>query len=90
MRIGRDGCISEVLAISWVSFSVGELIFRHTHKIMKRNYWVLRVCVCESVCLPLWNNLALTGQIFMKYDIWVFFETVEKIQVCLKSDKTSG
>ena len=38
-----------------------------------------------------WNNLAHTGRIFMKFDIWVFFEnSVEKIQVSLKSGKNNG
>jgi hypothetical protein len=32
------------------------------------------VCACLSVCLSAWNSSALTGQIFMKFDIWGFFE----------------
>jgi hypothetical protein len=43
-----------------------------------------------SVCPSVWNNSAPTGQISMKFDIWVFFEIVEKIQVSLKSDKNNG
>jgi hypothetical protein len=35
-----------------------------------------------------WNNLAPTGQIFMKAEY--FLKTVEKIQVLLKSDKNYG
>jgi hypothetical protein len=42
-------------------------------------------------CPSVWNNSAPTGQIFMKFDIWIFFEKyVEKIQVPLKSDKNKG
>jgi hypothetical protein len=33
---------------------------------------------------------APTGRIFMKYDILEFFESVEKIQISLKSDKNNG
>jgi len=29
---------------------------------------------CLSVCLSAWNNSAPTGRIFLKFDIWVFFE----------------
>jgi len=39
---------------------------------------------CPSVC-PHGNNSAPTMRIFMKFDIWVFFE----IQALLKSDKNS-
>jgi len=41
------------------------------------------------ICLYAWNNLAPTGRIFMKCDIWVFFENLDKILVPLKSDKNS-
>jgi hypothetical protein len=33
---------------------------------------------CLSVCLSAWKNSALTGRIFMKFDIWVFFENLSK------------
>ena len=38
-----------------------------------------------SVRPPAWNSSAATGRIFMKFDIWVFFEkkSVVKIQVLL-------
>ena len=32
-----------------------------------------------SVCLSAWNNSAPNRRIFMKFDSWVFFETVDKI-----------
>jgi hypothetical protein len=31
--------------------------------------------ICLSVC---WNNSAPTGRVFMKFDIWVFFENLSK------------
>jgi hypothetical protein len=37
-----------------------------------------------------WNNSAPIGRIFIKFDIWRFFEFVEKIQLLLKSDKKNG
>ena len=42
---------------------------------------------CPSVRPSAWNNLVPAGQIFMKFDIWLFFEKLEKIQVSLKTDK---
>ena len=32
--------------------------------------------LCLSVCLSVWNNASPTGRIFMKFDIWVFFENL--------------
>jgi len=32
------------------------------------------ICFVMSICLPAWNIWAPTGQIFMKLDVWVFFE----------------
>jgi len=44
-----------------------------------------------SLSVFVWNISAPTGQIYMKYDIWcIFRKYVEKIQVCLKSDKNNG
>jgi len=45
-------------------------IFRYIHKIVKRNYWL-----CLSVRLPVWNSLAPTGWIFMKF-VLLFFENL--------------
>ena len=55
-------------------------------------------CVCKlqevtisfimSVRPSAWRNLAPTGQIFMKFDI--FWKSVQKIQVSLKSDNNNG
>ena len=43
-----------------------------------------------SVRLSACNNSAPTRRIFMKFDISEFFETVEKFQVSLNSDKNNG
>ena len=44
-----------------------------------------------SVCTSFWNSSATSGQIFMKFDIWVFFEHLSrKFKVSLKSDKSNG
>ena len=38
-----------------------------------------------------WDNSAATGQIFMKFDIWICLDkSVEKIRVLLKSDKNNA
>jgi len=40
------------------------------------------VCLCLSVCPSVypsaWNNPGPTGQIFMQFDIWVFFENLSE------------
>ena len=47
--------------------------------------------VCPSVRPPArTNNSAPTGRIFVKFNIWVFRKSVEKIQVSLQSDKNNG
>ena len=50
--------------------------------------FVISVCpVLPSAC----NNPAPTGEIFIEFDIWGFFEIFfQKIQVSLKSDKNNG
>ena len=30
------------------------------------------------ICPSAWNNLALTGRLFLKFDIWVFFENLSR------------
>jgi hypothetical protein len=34
--------------------------------------------VCLSVCLSAWKSLIPTGWIFMKFDVWVFFENLSR------------
>ena len=46
--------------------------------------------VRPHVRLSAWNNSDPTGRIFMKFDMSIFRNTVEKIQVSLKSDKNNG
>ena len=44
--------------------------------------------VCLSVRPSAWNNSSTTGRIFMKFDIWLFFESLfENFQRSLKSEK---
>jgi len=46
--------------------------------------------VCSSVHLSEWNNSALTGQTFIKFDIQWFFENLSgKFQVSLQFDKNN-
>ena len=49
------------------------------------------VSFVKFVCPSAWNNSAPTWRILMKLDIWAFFRnSVEKIQISLKSDKNDG
>ena len=43
-----------------------------------------------SVRPSVWKNSATTGWILMKFHIWFFRKSVEKIQVSLKSDNNNG
>ena len=46
---------------------------------------------CLSVCLSTWNNLSPTGQILTEVlYLRIFRKSIEKIQVCLKSEKNNG
>jgi len=52
--------------------------------------WKVIITFIVSVCPSAWNDLALTGWIFMKFYIWVFFESLSrKFQVSLKADKNN-
>ena len=44
------------------------VVFGHIHRIVKSDY------LFHYVCPSAWNNSASAGQIFMEFDIWVFFE----------------
>jgi hypothetical protein len=73
------------------------LIFRRVLKIAKiylLAFSFLSVCllpVYPSVRPSAWNNWAPTELVFMKFDIWVFFENIfEKIPFSLNSDMYNG
>jgi hypothetical protein len=61
----------------WMLILICVTFFRHVHKIVKSNYWLHHACL--SVRPPsAWNSLAPTGQIFMKFDLLVFFENLSR------------
>ena len=60
----RNSCISKFSMI------------RSLWKNVKSNSLLCHVCL--SVCLSMWNNLTPTGQIFIKFDIWIFFEDLSR------------
>ena len=39
---------------------------------------------------PSWSYSGPNGRTFLKFDIWVFFQSVENNQISLKSDKNNG
>ena len=70
--------------------------FLSTHVLISR-IWILksRICCCVvwilfclSVRLPFrpyaWKNSATTERIFMKFDIWLFFENLSRISSFIK------
>jgi hypothetical protein len=53
--------------------------FKFVRKVAKSDYWIRHVCcpcVGPWVRLSGWNIPALTGRIFMKFDIWILFENL--------------
>jgi len=61
------------------------VLFRRVRKISNIDYSIHHVC--PSAC----SNSAHTGQIFMKFDIWILLENLSKnIKVSLKYDKNDG
>ena len=42
--------------------------------------WVLikKASILASSCLSTWNNLASTGRVCVKYDVWEFFENMSR------------
>jgi hypothetical protein len=50
----------------------------------------ISVFIFPSVCPSAWNNSAPTSRNFIKFDIWSFFENLEKIQVWLQYNKNIG
>ena len=48
------------------------MVFRHVHKIAKATISFV-MSAFLSVCPSDWNNSAPTGQICIRFDIWVFF-----------------
>ena len=56
--------------------SIGRLAFRRQRKIAKNNCWLCDVGL--SVRLSARTNSAPTTRIFMKLDIWGFFETLSR------------
>ena len=50
-------------------------VVRRIRKIAKKR---LLTSSHMSICLSAWNNSAPTGRIFMKFDIWVFFENLSR------------
>jgi hypothetical protein len=66
-----------------------RIFFRSLPKTAKSDCRIRHVAM--SVLPSAWNISAPTGWIFMKFDIWVFSETLSrKIQVLWKSHKNSG
>jgi hypothetical protein len=48
------------------------------------------ISVFPLACPSAWNNSAPTGRIFMKFDIWVFFENAENVLVSARKFCVDG
>jgi len=56
-------------------------------KLQKSDCWLSHVCLSVRASA---HNATPTGRIFMKFEIWVFFEAVSNIQFSLKLTRTNG
>ena len=66
-------------------------VYRRFNKTLKKIISFAMSVDCLPVRPSAWNSSDPTGRIFMKFDIWVFFEkSVTKIHVTLTSEKISG
>ena len=78
-----------LLDISPEKYLIQLLVFRRVRKIVKNYYDFCLICLLSvrpSIHIFTWNNSVTTERIFMKFDIWVFFEICREIQVSLKRD----
>jgi hypothetical protein len=82
--------VTLALLFDWVAVSVNAAILYVVAKLRKATFRHVCLSARSAVRLSAWNNSAPTGWIFTKCDIRGFVETVEKIQVSLKSDKNDG
>jgi hypothetical protein len=77
----------------YLMFLIFQLIFFLPSTLLSEVRWQkwekrLLASSCLSVCKSAFNNLIPTRRMFMKTDIWEFFEKYfEKNQASLKSDK---
>jgi len=78
--------VTACMSVTFLLLSCMTVIFGRFHKNFEKQLWTLSFL---PVCVSAWNNTAFMGQIFMKFDNCVFFKSVKKIQVSLKSDKNN-
>jgi hypothetical protein len=57
-----------------INVCIAICFFKCFRKLAKSNYYIRHVCL--SVLPSAWNNLASTGRIFIKFDIWRFFKNL--------------
>jgi hypothetical protein len=63
-------------------------IFKYVHKTVKNNCQLRHDCL--SIRPSAWNNLAPTGQIFMKFGICGFLKMCHKVHVLLNLTRITG
>jgi hypothetical protein len=50
------------------------------------NVWKVSITFIMSVGPSTWDNSAPTGDVFIKFDLWIPRKSIEKIQALLKSE----
>jgi len=65
--------MKELISLCMCAFVSRYIFFWRVYKITKSNYELRRVCPTA------WNNSAPIGWIFMKFDIYGFFESLSRI-----------
>jgi hypothetical protein len=70
----------------WGFMALGQAFFKGAFAKLR-----IPVTIVVSVCPSAWNNSDLTGRIFTKFCIWLFFETLSRIvPVSLASGRNNG
>jgi len=79
-----------LLVAFWLRCQLFDTRFHFEARSQNCEKRLLRRPVCTSVCLDGWNNWASVGQIFIKFDTWVFLKTMEKIHRYINLTRTTG
>jgi hypothetical protein len=68
--------------------TAARTVYRHVRQIAKSGYWCRHICLTFRPYTS--NNSAPTGQILVKFDVWVFFENLSlKFEFYLNLTRTA-
>jgi len=88
ISLNGNDCFGIVCYFTLQQFT--SIIFRCVCKIVKSNYWLCHVCLSMYLSIPMEQ---IGFQLMDYHGVWyfsIFWKSVKKTQVSLKSDKNSG